>query len=227
MVIAGDLRPGANRDVQLDHDKDKLSEMSSPLTERSRTGQSEDLTPGSRTMSRILAAAFALLASGAAYAAERPNVVLILADDQGYGDLGCYGAKDLRTPNLDRLAAEGTRFTNFYVAQPVCTASRAALLTGCYPNRVRMAGALNPTSPTGIHPQETLLSELFKKQDYATAIYGKWHLGMHPPFLPTRRGFDEFFGLPYSNDNGPLHPVTKGIPALPLYENERVAATDP
>ncbi|HKB38711.1 MAG TPA: sulfatase, partial [Gemmataceae bacterium] len=178
-------------------------------------------------MSRILAAAFALLASGAAYAAERPNVVLILADDQGYGDLGCYGAKDLRTPNLDRLAAEGTRFTNFYVAQPVCTASRAALLTGCYPNRVRMAGALNHTSPTGIHPQETLLSELFKKQGYATAIYGKWHLGMHGPFLPTRRGFDEFFGLPYSNDNGPLHPVTKGIPALPFYENDRVAATDP
>lgn len=157
----------------------------------------------------------------------RPNIVLILADDQGYGDLGCYGARDLATPNLDRLAREGTRFTSFYVAQPVCTASRAALLTGCYANRVGMAGALNHTSPTGIHPRETLLSELCKQQGYATAIYGKWHLGQQPVFLPTRRGFDEFHGLPYSNDNGPLHPVTRGIPALPVYEGETIVARDP
>jgi arylsulfatase len=175
--------------------------------------------------------ALAVLAPGlradAADAPGRPNIVLILADDQGYGDLGCYGANDLATPNIDRLAREGTRFTSFYVAQPVCTASRAALLTGCYPNRVSMAGALNHTSSVGIHPNETLLSELCKQQGYATAVYGKWHLGMHPPFLPTRNGFDEFLGLPYSNDNGPLHPVTRGIPPLPLYDNETVVERDP
>lgn len=157
----------------------------------------------------------------------RPNIVIILADDQGYGDLGCYGAKDISTPNVDRLAKEGTRFTSFYVAQPVCTASRAALLTGCYPNRVGMAGALNHTSTVGINSRETLLSEMCRQQGYATAIYGKWHLGHHPSFLPTRHGFDEFFGLPYSNDNGPLHPITKGIPPLPLYENETIIERDP
>jgi arylsulfatase A-like enzyme len=157
----------------------------------------------------------------------KPNVVLIFTDDQGYGDLGCYGATDIKTPNVDRLATEGTRFTSFYVAQPVCTASRTALLTGCYPNRLGMAGALNHTSTVGIHPREKLLSDLAKSQGYATAVYGKWHLGQQPPFLPTRRGFDEFFGLPYSNDNGPLHPVVKGIPPLPLYEGESIVSTDP
>ena len=176
-------------------------------------------------LARLALAFFGALAVAAL--AEKPNVVFILADDLGYGDLGCYGAKDIRTPNLDRLAREGTRFTDFYVAQPVCTASRAALFTGCYSNRVGMAGALNHTSATGLHPAEQLLSELFKAQGYATAIHGKWHLGHRPPFLPTRRGFDEWAGLPYSNDNGPLHPVTRGIPALPWYENERVAELDP
>lgn len=160
-------------------------------------------------------------------AVSRPNIVLILADDQGYGDMGCFGATDLKTPYLDRLANEGTRFTNFYVAQPVCTASRAALLTGCYSNRVGMAGALNHTSTVGINPRETLLSELCQRQGYATAIYGKWHLGHQPAFLPTRNGFDEFFGIPYSNDNGPLHPVVRDIPSLPLYENETIVERDP
>ena len=157
----------------------------------------------------------------------KPNIVFIMADDLGYGDLGCYGAKDIQTPHVDRLAGEGTRFTSFYVAQAVCTASRAALLTGCYSNRVGMAGALNHTSNTGLSQSETLLSELLKAQGYATAIYGKWHLGHSDPFLPTRRGFDEWFGIPYSNDNGPLHPTTRGIPSLPLYENERVVKLDP
>lgn len=168
-----------------------------------------------------------LVAAAAEGAAARPNVVLIFVDDLGYGDLGCFGARDIKTPNIDRLAEQGTRFTSFYVAQPVCTASRTALLTGCYPNRLSMAGALNHTSTVGIHPQETLLSDLCKMQGYVTAVYGKWHLGHHPPFLPTRRGFDEFLGIPYSNDNGPLHPVTKGIPPLPLYENESIVEHDP
>lgn len=170
----------------------------------------------------------ALLIAGAAPAADRPpNIVLIVADDLGYGDLGCYGAKDIRTPHLDRLAKDGTRFTSFCVAQPVCTASRAALMSGCYPNRIGMAGALNHTSTTGIHPDEVLLPELLKAKRYATAHYGKWHLGTRPAFFPTRNGFDEWVGLPYSNDNGPLHPTVKGIPALPLYENDTVISRDP
>ena len=156
-----------------------------------------------------------------------PNVVFLFADDLGYGDLGCYGAADILTPNIDRLAREGTRLTSFYVAQPVCTASRAALMTGCYANRVGMNGALNHTSTTGLNPNETLLSNLFHDRGYATAIYGKWHLGHQPPFLPTQRGFDEWFGIPYSNDNGPLHPVTRGIPPLPWYHNTDVIERDP
>src|ERR1041384_1594241 len=114
-----------------------------------------------------------LCAAAFAAGASRPSLVLILADDLGYGDLGCYGAKDIKTPHIDRLAREGTRFTSFSVAQAVCTASRAALFTGCYANRVGMAGALNHTSTTGLHAREKLLSELFKEQGYATAIYGK------------------------------------------------------
>lgn len=165
--------------------------------------------------------------SFAATPAARPNVVLIFVDDLGYADLGCYGATDIRTPHLDRLAAEGSRFTSFYVAQAVCTASRAALLTGVYPNRIGMGGALNHTSTTGIAPREKLLSDLFKAQGYATGIFGKWHLGHHRPFLPTRRGFDEWLGLPYSNDLGPLHPVTPGLPSLPLYDNEEIIEADP
>ena len=157
----------------------------------------------------------------------RPNIVYILADDLGYGDLGCFGATDVLTPNLDRLAAEGTRLTSFYVAQPVCTASRAALLSGCYSNRVGMGGALNHTSTTGIHPEERLLSNLLQERGYATGAFGKWHLGHHSTFWPTNRGFNEFFGIPYSNDNGPLHPVTRGIPSLPLYEGEDILELDP
>ncbi|MBS0209007.1 MAG: sulfatase-like hydrolase/transferase [Planctomycetes bacterium] len=174
----------------------------------------------------LLVAVVLGLLNAAALAAERPNVVIIVTDDQGYSDLGCYGARDLKTPRIDRMASEGTRFTSFYVAQPVCTASRTALLTGCYPNRVSMAGALNHKSTVGVARDEVLLSELFKRQGYATAIYGKWHLGHLPPFLPTRRGFDEFAGIPYSNDNGPLHPVVRDVPALPWYENDKVTELD-
>jgi arylsulfatase len=159
--------------------------------------------------------------------APRPNIVFILADDLGYGDLSCYGAKDISTPHVDSLAAAGTKWTSFYVAQPVCTASRAALLTGCYSNRVSMSGALNHTSRTGINPQEKLLSELLQKAGYATAAFGKWHVGQQPPFWPTHRGFVYFFGIPYSIDNGPLHPVIRGIPSLPLFEDDKVIERDP
>jgi arylsulfatase A-like enzyme len=152
----------------------------------------------------------------ASSAADRPpNVVLILADDLGYGDLSCYGATGWKTPNLDKLAADGVRFTDFYVAQAVCSASRTALLTGCYPNRVGILGALGPQSQHGIHDDETTIAEVLKTRGYATAIFGKWHLGHHPKFLPVRHGFDEYFGLPYSNDMWPYHP---GVAHLPLAE---------
>lgn len=168
-----------------------------------------------------------LLVRVSAASAQKPNVVFIFADDLGYGDVSCYGAKDIATPHIDSLAAQGTKFTSFYVAQAVCTASRAALFTGSYPNRVSMSGALNHTSAVGLHQREKLLSQHFKDAGYATGMYGKWHLGHQAPFLPTRRGFDEWLGIPYSNDNGPLHPVTRGIPALPLYHNEDVIEIDP
>ena len=171
-----------------------------------------------------------LLAGGAAsgWAAERPpNVVLVYADDLGYGDIGAYGAKAIRTPHIDRLATEGVRFTDFYVAQAVCSASRAALLTGTYPNRIGILGALFPTSTNGIADGETTLAEVLKARGYATAIYGKWHLGHLPPFLPTRHGFDDYLGLPYSNDMWPSHPERMQFPPLPLYSGDAVLTVNP
>ncbi|HJT35157.1 MAG TPA: sulfatase [Pirellulales bacterium] len=156
-----------------------------------------------------------------------PNIVLIFADDLGYGDLGCYGARGYKTPHLDRLAKEGVRFTDFYVAQAVCSASRAALLTGCYSNRVGILGALGPNARHGINDRETTLAELLTSRGYATAIYGKWHLGHHPQFLPTRHGFDEYFGLPYSNDMWPKHPENKTFPDLPLIEGQKTIELNP
>lgn len=171
--------------------------------------------------------ALLLPVSGSHGAGRRPpNIVLIFADDLGYGDLGCYGAEGYATPNLDRLAREGTRFTQFYVPQAVCSASRAALLTGCYPNRIGILGALGPANRTGINASETTLAELLKTRDYATAIYGKWHLGHHPVFLPTRHGFDEYYGLPYSNDMWPKHPTAR-FPDLPLIDGEETVALNP
>ena len=155
-----------------------------------------------------------------------PNVVIVFADDLGYGDLSCYGAKGYQTPNLDRMASEGIRFTDFYAAQAVCSASRTALLTGCYPNRVGILGALGPKSNHGIHDDEWTIAEVLKSKGYATAIYGKWHLGHHPQFLPTRHGFDDYFGLPYSNDMWPKHPTSK-FPDLPLVEGEKTIALNP
>ena len=183
-----------------------------------------------------LAAAFGLLVGATAEAAtgRPPNVVIVYTDDQGYADVGVFGAKGFATPNIDRLASEGAVFRNFHVAQPVCSASRCALLTGCYPNRLGLHGALGPRSATGLAAGETTLAEVLKARGYATAIFGKWHLGDAPPFLPTRHGFDEYFGLPYSNDMWPLHPDLvklppdaaarkRGYPDLPLLEGERVA----
>jgi arylsulfatase A-like enzyme len=123
------------------------------------------------------------------------------------------------------MAAEGMRFTSFYVAQAVCSASRTALLTGCYPNRVGILGALGPAAKTGIHADEMLISEVLKQSGYATAIYGKWHLGHHEKFLPPQHGFDDYFGLPYSNDMWPFHPTNKTFPDLPMVTGSRV--TDP
>ena len=156
-----------------------------------------------------------------------PNVVLVYADDLGYGDIGVYGARAIRTPAIDRLAAEGVRFTDFYVAQAVCSASRAALLTGAYPNRIGILGALMPSSTIGIADGETTLAELLKARGYATAIYGKWHLGHLPPFLPTRHGFDDYLGLPYSNDMWPNHPEKMRFPPLPLYSGDAVLTINP
>ena len=142
-----------------------------------------------------------------------PNVVLFFMDDLGYGDLSCTGALDYSTPNLDRMAVEGSRFTNFLVAQPVCSASRAALLTGCYPNRIGISGALGPNSPIGLNPDEETLADLLKERGYTTGIFGKWHLGDKKAFLPLQQGFDEFYGVPYSHDMWPQHPTIK-FPSL-------------
>jgi arylsulfatase A-like enzyme len=181
-------------------------------------------------MQRHLGLLFSILLflAGPGAAADKPNIILILADDLGYADLGCFGATDIRTPHLDKLAAGGTRFTDFYVAQPVCTASRAALLSGCYPNRIGLQGALNHTSRSGIHPDEWLLPEMLKERGYATACYGKWHLGTVPSLRATRHGFDEWFGIPYSNDNSKYHPVLAAeMPPLPLHDGDRVLEHDP
>ncbi len=155
-----------------------------------------------------------------------PNVVIIFADDLGYTDLGCYGAKGWATPHLDELANNGIRFTSFYVSQPVCSASRASLLTGCYANRIGIHGALGPSAQHGIADEETTLGELFQSQGYKTAAIGKWHLGHHDRFLPTRHGFDVYLGLPYSNDMWPHHPDKVKYPPLPLIEQNRVIVAD-
>ncbi|MEM6318396.1 MAG: sulfatase [Bacteroidota bacterium] len=156
---------------------------------------------------------------------QPPNIVLIFTDDQGYQDLSCYGSPDIQTPNIDQMAKEGARFTNFYVSQPVCSASRASLLTGCYANRVGVSGAFSPYAGKGLAPEEETIAEILKPLGYATAIYGKWHLGSESQFLPTNQGFDEYFGIPYSNDMWPLHPwqgTVFNFPTLPLIENDKV-----
>jgi len=176
----------------------------------------------------IHSSAFAAAPRSASVPSRPPNFVIILTDDQGYADVGVFGAKGFKTPNLDRMAQEGIRFTDFHVAQPVCSASRAALLTGCYPSRVGIMGALGPRSRIGLNPDEVTLAELVKARGYATAMLGKWHLGDRLEFLPTRQGFDEYFGLPYSNDMWPDHPEAKPgtYPPLPLFDADRIVNPD-
>lgn len=158
--------------------------------------------------------------------APAPNLVVVFVDDLGYGDLGCTGGP-YRTPHIDRLAREGAFFEQWSVAQPVCSASRAALLTGCYPNRLGIHGALGPDSTHGLNPEEATLAEVLKGQGYRTALFGKWHLGDLPELLPTRQGFDEFEGIPYSNDMWPHHPESDAYPPLPYYVQEEIVGHDP
>ena len=174
--------------------------------------------------------------------AAKPNFVIIFTDDQGYGDLSCFGSKIIKTPNIDRIAEEGRKFTSFMVASPVCTPSRAALLTGCYPKRVGMhQHVLFPASTRGLNSKEHTIADHLKSQGYATACFGKWHLGHHKEVLPTANGFDTYYGIPYSNDMN--HPDNKGKPKggwagmdilwndpestltkwkTPLYEDEKI-----
>jgi arylsulfatase len=157
-----------------------------------------------------------------------PNIIIVFTDDQGYADVGVFGAQGFKTPHLDQMAQDGIRFTSFHAAQAVCSASRAALLTGCYPNRIGIRGALGPKTKYGIAENEMTLAELVKQRNYATAIYGKWHLGHHPQSLPTRHGFDDYFGLPYSNDMWPFHPTAgDNYPDLPLIDGEEIIEYNP
>jgi arylsulfatase A len=178
---------------------------------------------------------------------DKPNLVIIFTDDQGYGDLRCFGGEHVYTPNIDKMAKEGARLTSFYVAAPLCSPSRAALMTGCYPRRVSMEPPSSlavelPNIPpgkrfpvllaadgNGLNPDEITIAELAQSVGYRTGIFGKWHLGDQPKFLPTRQGFEEFFGLPYSHDIMPRHPRQKyfHFPPLPLLEAEEVIELDP
>ncbi|MFN9719245.1 MAG: sulfatase [Planctomycetota bacterium] len=141
-----------------------------------------------------------------------PNIVVILIDDMGYSDIGPFGGDPKLTPNLNRMAREGRRFTNFYVSQAVCSASRASLLTGCYNVRIGILGALGPATEIGISDNEMTLAEVCRQKGYSTACFGKWHLGHHHEFLPQQHGFDEYFGLPFSNDMWPFHPEVMHLP---------------
>ncbi len=163
-----------------------------------------------------------------------PNVVILFADDLGYGDLGVYGHPTIRTPNLDRMAAEGMKFTQFYVGASVCTPSRAALLTGRLPLRSGMVNdrfrVIFPPSEGGLPESEITLAEALKTKGYATACIGKWHLGHRPEHLPTNQGFDQYFGLPYSNDMSPaLTPgsANRGDPPLPLLRGTETIEEEP
>lgn len=164
-------------------------------------------------------------------AARAPNFIIVFCDDMGYGDIGPFGAEGYETPHLDRMAAEGVKFTDFYVGRSFCSPSRAALMTGCIPTRVGVGGNFGPKSTTGLSPDETTIAEVLKTRGYATACFGKWHLGHQAAFLPPNQGFDEYFGIPYSNDMWPFHPGVRHLPMekrierwphLPMYEGLEV-----
>jgi len=170
--------------------------------------------------------------------AGQPNFIIIFCDDLGYNDIGPFGSVKHRTPNLDQMAGEGIRFTDFYVTSGVCSPSRSSLMTGCYPTRVGLQHnetgrwVLFPGNKRGLNPSEITLAELLKQKGYATACIGKWHLGDQPVFLPTRQGFDYYFGIPYSNDMGAMNGAgevvnNRNYPPLPLLRNETIIETEP
>jgi arylsulfatase len=176
----------------------------------------------------ILLSLFLLATASINAQSKTPNIILVYIDDMGYGDIGIAGANAYNTPNFNQMQKEGIFFTQFYSPQAVCTASRAGVLTGTYPNRIGFAGALDHMSKMGLNPDEQTIPELLKSKGYKTAAYGKWHLGHLPEFLPLKHGFDEFFGIPYSNDMWPNHPTGKNYyPPLPLIENETTVQTNP
>jgi arylsulfatase A-like enzyme len=187
-----------------------------------RTSRREFLSMAGRMAVGGAAATAAMPAAVLPAAGQRPpNFVFLFADDLGYADLGCYGSDKIATPNLDRMAAEGIRFNDFYTGEPVCTPTRAALMTGCYPKRVGLhRHVLFPTSKTGLNPSEITVARLLKDQGYATMCIGKWHLGHHPEFLPTRHGFDAYYGIPYSNDMPT--PTPDGGKGVVLLRDEKV-----
>ena len=164
---------------------------------------------------------------------NKPNIILINCDDLGYGDLGCYGSPVNKTPHIDRLAREGMKFTDFYMASPLCSPSRGAMLTGCYPPRIGFGEfesmpVLFPGQPVGLNPDEKTIASQLKSAGYATKIIGKWHCGDQQEFLPTNFGFDEYFGIPYSNDMGrQANHVPQFFPPLPLMRNTEVAQEQP
>lgn len=175
-------------------------------------------------MKHLLFSFIALIStSGSLFGA--PNFIVIFCDDLGYGDLGCYGSKVNRTPHIDGMAEEGVLFSSFYSSSPVCTPSRASLLTGCYAQRIGLHEAetghwvLIPRNKRGMNPEEVTIAEVLKEKGYATACIGKWHLGDQPPHLPTHHGFDYYYGIPYSND---MAQERRGDPPLPLVRGETV-----
>ena len=177
---------------------------------------------------------FAFLAFPSLAATDKPNFIIIFIDDLGFGDIEPFGSVLNETPHLNRMAAEGMKLTSFYSAAPVCTPSRAALLTGSYPKRVGLdfgswRGVVFPRDKEGLNPDEITIAEILKEEGYATACFGKWHLGDQPEFLPTKQGFDEYFGIPYSNDMWPPHPPAQhwevAVCPLPIIRQDEVVDT--